>query len=437
MGRRRDRLTNAPPVLGPVAFALLLATVPLAGCGGPLERWRIRHDDTMARPITDAELGDHRPFLSWIKPRTPPANSANVDYSLVNGTVGWRRFAGPAADPDAETEFQAAEGLFTKGQLAEAEGAFARLARRKKGTAWGEKAQFYLAEAQFQQGKLVKAHDSYETLFADYGDHPGARYVDQAVSREFAIAQTWLTAVNAHAEPDQKKSLKGVVEGKFPVIDVGGNALAVLEHVRHHDPLGPLADDAVMKIADYHYERGNYEDAAFHYDQIPTDYEKSELLQQAQLASIDSKMKAYIGPEYDGRGLGEARKTIDATQQMFPERQASHSDEVNKSIALIDDQMAERAYKVGEHYLWTGKVTSAEYSFGEIPARWPKSEWAAKAQEQLAKIATMPRNGPTKASTIMTQPGAPDPTSINGAGGFQSGMQGGGMNSGMGGTGSP
>ena len=70
--------------------------------------------------------------------------------------------------------------------------------------------------------------------------------------------------------------------------------------------------------------------------------------------------------------------------------------------------MAERAYKIGEHYLWTGKVQAAEYSFGEIPIKWPKSPLAARAKDQLAKIATMPRKE-TKASRIMTQPGGSDP----------------------------
>ena len=45
-------------------------------------------------------------------------------------------------------------------------------------------------------------------------------------------------------------------KGRHPTVDVSGNALAVLEHVRHHDPLGPLADDAVMQIADYHFKHG-------------------------------------------------------------------------------------------------------------------------------------------------------------------------------------
>ncbi len=183
----------------------------------------------------------------------------------------------------------------------------------------------------------------------------------------------------------------------------------MLEHVRHHDPLGPLADDAAMQIADYHYKarqlRGRLGTTT---TSSSTEHPKSDLLQKAHMASIDSKLKAYIGPEYDGTGLDEARKLALQTMTMFPEQQVSYSEEIYKTLALIEDQQAERAYRVGEHYLWTGKVGAAEFSFGEIPARWPKSPWAAKAKEQLAQIATMPRKE-IKASKIMTQPGSSDP----------------------------
>ena len=65
------------------------------------------------------------------------------------------------------------------------------------------------------------------------------------------------------------------------------------------------------------------------------------------------------------------------------------------------------------------------------------------AKEQLAVIATMPRKE-TKASTILTRPGSPDPSSMGGArplaeggGGMGGGGMGGMGGGGMGGMGGP
>src|SRR5207302_1156467 len=131
---------------------------------------------------------------------------------------------------------------------------------------------------------------------------------------------------------------------------------------------------------------------------------------RAQLASIDAKMKGYLGPAYDGSGLEQARETIKQSLATSPERTASTNDKLYHDLDLISDQLAERAYHDGEFYRRTGKVTSAEYCFAEIPARWPKSPWAAKAKVQLAQLAKMPRKS-TLPSKIMSTPGSPDPYS--------------------------
>jgi outer membrane protein assembly factor BamD (BamD/ComL family) len=217
-----------------------------------------------------------------------------------------------------------------------------------------------------------------------------------------------MAAVDPKAPEEQRASFQDWWSGRHPAVDLSGHTLAVLEHVRHHDPLGPLADDAALQIADYHFAAGNYEDASFYYDQLIEGHPKSELLHRAHMQSIDAKLNAYLGPDYDGTGLEEARKLALQTMSLFPEQQASYSDELYHKLALIEDQMAERTYRRGERYLWTGKIAAAEYCFGEVPARWPKSPWAEQAKEQLATIATMPRKE-TQASRMMTLPGSTDP----------------------------
>jgi outer membrane protein assembly factor BamD (BamD/ComL family) len=414
-----------------LALALLASASGCQSGAGPLARWRLAFDDSLAKSPTDSEVGQRRNLLKrWIVPSVPESNAAEVGSSLVMGSDGWSPLKAPS-DPQAESEFQAAESLFQQGKLDEAERGFGKLARRKKGSGWGEKAQFYLAECQYQRGKLVAAHDSYEALIATY---PGTQYLEKTVAREYAIADTWLASVAHDAKPDEEASLGDRWSGRLPMVDVAGHALAALEHVRHHDPTGPLSDDAVLRIADFHASRENHEDAALYYDQLITDHPKSPFLQKAQLAAIDSKLKAYLGPDYDGTGLEQARDQAIQTMAMFPERQVSDNDSLEHTLDVINEQMAERAYHTGEHYLWTGKVASAEYCFGEIPVKWPKSPYAKKAKEKLAKIASMPRKE-TKASQIMAMPGSTDP--LTGSTGVSSGGFSGSPNGMTGGLGGP
>lgn len=411
-----------------LGFALAcLAAMSGSGCqsigNGPLAVWRAGRDDSLSRAPTVAELGkDDRNFmLRWLRPKTPQAGK--VDGSgMVLGSNGWRPMAAPP-NPEAEAEFRAAETLFQQAKLDEAERLFGQLARKRKGSNWGEKGQYYLAETQYQRGNLVAAADNFELLKKDY---PGTEFNEKLIAREFAIAQAWLAQADPKAPPEAKAPWHAHFTGRLPVIDTQGHAIRTLEHVRHHNPTGPLADDAVLRIADEYMKNADYETAGLYYDQLIIDHPKSPFLQRAQLAAIDARMKGYVGPEYDGEGLDKAREMIKQTMATFPDRPAGN-EKLYHTLDLINDQEAERTYVVGAYYRRAGYPQSAEYYFARIPQRWPRSPWAVKAKTELASLAKEPRklHEPSK---IMTQPGSTDPIL---------GGQGGGMNNpmGMGGMG--
>ena len=361
--------------LAGLALAASLAGCQTGGMSG-LARWKMAKDSSIARSIRPGEEDTRGMMARWLRPRDAKPDDRNGPSTLVAGPNGLE-IPKVAADPVADAEFEAAETLFRQGELEKAEDAFAKLAKDRKDTPWGERGQYYLAETQYQRGNYVAAHNSFEVLISVY---PGTNYLEKLVEREYAIADAWLAQGDLEAEPDRAIPWTGRFDGRRPLIDTNGHALAALEHVRHHDPIGPLADDAVLRISDYYFKLGDYESAALYYDQLITDHPKSPYVQRAQLASIDSKIKGYLGPEYDGTGLQEAREMIKQTMASFPERQASTNEDLYHTLDLINDQDAERAFKVGDYYRRTNRVASAEYYFAMITQRWPDSTWTPQGQ---------------------------------------------------------
>ena len=458
-----------------VRAGLVLAVVAATGCQGGtgiLRRWSMQDDPTLAKPITRDELGDNRGMIArWLSPEKAPHTGGKTNAALVLNSG--------KPDPETEAEIGAAEALFQQGKLAEAEAAFARLEKKKTASAipvdeqgldaphrdqnlwerlkgdstkktsqpaWGEKVLFYLAECQYQQGKFVAANDTYERLLNTY---PASPHLEKAVQREYSIALDWLAAGQEQAPPTEGGDVAGEgkadaavsraswldhFNGRRPMVDVNGYAIKALEHVRQHDPTGPLADDAALAIAEYHLKKEVYEDASVYFDQMILDHPKSPLLQRAMLGSIDAKIKGYLGPQYDSDGLEKARALIERTKTYFPDRSPELSAKLDKDLALIANQQAEIAFREGEFYKRTGYVSGAEMSFGKVQALWPSSEWAGKAKVQMASLAKMKRKVAAP-SRILTLPGAPDPTSqannAGGAGGSPNGMGGAGGMSGM------
>ena len=130
-------------------------------------------------------------------------------------------------------------------------------------------------------------------------------------------------------------------------------------------------------------------------------------------------MKGYLGPEYDGSGLEKARELIKQTMATFPDRPAGN-EKLYHTLDLINDQEAERTFVIGDYYKRTGKVASAEFYFGKIRQRWPKSPWAVKAKTELA-VARQDAAQDLAAQQDHTSPGAGDPFASSGGMGGMNG----------------
>ena len=359
-GRRRSARRVAALAL---AAASSLATLAPRAEAGVISDWfaaKVAPNPDTVRPQDDTSTNG-RLMSRWMtKERTPFSSGSMGKTSVLLGDKGWESTK-QVADPQSEAEFGLAKKEYDAKRFDKAEALLRPLAKRevKKGTAWGEKAQYFLAEAQFQQKRYTAASDSYETLIQKY---PGTEYIERLVAREYQIAQIWLADEDPKAKP---LPLAAKFDGRAPFLDSHGYAIKNLEHVRLHDPQGPLADDAALRTADHYHNVGDFETAAVFYDQLLVEHPKSPYRERAQLSSIDAKMKGYIGPEYDSSGLEAARETIKRTMAEFPEH-AAGAEQLYHTLDLIDDQAAEREYTTGLYYARARKPISAEYQFGLV-----------------------------------------------------------------------
>ncbi len=423
-----------------MVLVCLFLTQLLTGCqtfSSPLSQWRAAYDGNLVKGPTKEEMADAAGFSDsdnllerWLTPRPDPgAKSVDKSSTMILGSDGWRPIVKAAKDPVADAEYQAVQKLFEQGRFAEAEKGFAKIAKNYKGTPWGENAQFYLAESQFQQKNYVSAHDSFELMHKDYANNA---YMDDLVSREYFIANLWMQQCDPTTPKEKLLPWYCRLTGTLPLFDTAGSAIKALEHVRMNRSDGALAPRATYELANHYMKHQDYETASIYYEEFMRDplCAKSPWMQEVQHKAIDARMKAYQGPDYDASGLEKARELVRKTGDAFPERQASFEG-LYHTLDLINDAEAEKTFNAGEYYKRVRKVASAEYYFGKIPRRWPNTVWAEKAKVELAQLAKMPRT-PSKPSRIIIPPGGINPFG-GGAMGGMGGMGMGGM--GMGGMG--
>ncbi len=103
-----------------------------------------------------------------------------------------------------------------------------------------------------------------------------------------------------------------------PWFDTFGNALACYQAVWLHDPTGPLADAALFRVANAHFRRGEWEDAAENYDMLRKNHPKSKYQKDAHLLELQAKTADLPGPQVLGRALERRRGNRQADAQAIP-----------------------------------------------------------------------------------------------------------------------
>ncbi len=243
---------------------------------------------------------------------------------------------------------------------------------------------FLLGEAHYWQGKLTAARTYYEKLLDKY---PGTDEALTAATRLYQIGTRWLDAATSSAN-GTKSWLQQIAfwrDRDAPLIDADGHAIKVLEYIQEHDPGNPLADDAILAVANYQFRQGNFQQAVFYYDLLIQGYPKSEHLAHAYLRAAEARLALYDGAEYNAKPLEEARRLLQTAATQFPEL-ADQRPRIYEMLQRIEERQAERDFQVARFYERIGRPDAARVYYQLVIRDHPKTSWAERARERLEEI---------------------------------------------------
>ncbi len=316
-----------------------------------------------------------------------PLGLSNLSPSRVTKNV--KKMIGRGPDEQlARTELAEGERLFAQRQFGDAVGHFKKAAMRWPDSSIEEDSLFYLGECYFFLDRYPKANDAFANLIKKYGT---TRHLDLVMRRQYSIARFWQDLDRANPS-----SMPNLYDDTRPWWDTEGEALATYESVWLNDPTGPLADDAVMATANGHFLSGRYRDADDYYDQLRTKHPQSEHQLEAHLLGLQSKLRAYQGPEYDGIELVDAEKLVDQTLTQFPDQLQDERERVIETRRLVHAQRAERDWNVGQHYDRLQYYRAAKFYYDGILKDYPGTPFAEMAQKRIDEIKDLPPNPPNR-----------------------------------------
>jgi outer membrane protein assembly factor BamD (BamD/ComL family) len=372
--------SQPPGLLLAAALAVLLG-----GCATTLKSpnwpWSKRGDEA-GRKVA-GELGEDAESEIISSEYTPPPDPGWDWFKGDNVKRRWKRLVGRGPnEPVARRALAEADGLYNQRKFKEAISKYKVAIDRWPDSAIEEEAMWQLAECWFFTDQYPKAEDAYDELVKKYAN---TRYLDRIAQRQFVIAQYWIALDDKH---EYLTIAPNFFDRSRPIFDTRGRALKAYDHVRINDPRGPLADDSIMAQANAHFLHRQWIDADYFYGLLRTEYPDSEFLMQAHLLGLQSKLRAYQGPGYEGGVLEDAEVLADQILVQFPDQlDKDEQERVVKVRAEVAAQQAMRHWNRAEFYAKGKHYTSARIYYALIARDYPKTQLAQASREKLNLIA--------------------------------------------------
>lgn len=331
-----------------------------------------------------------------LPPDTDPALTAAEDpptiWDRVNPKKAIKKVkVAMGKGPDEKVARKALEegdALFRQKQYSKAADQYHVAYNRWPDSPLEEEALYKAGESRFFADEYSKADDEYALLIKKFAS---TQYLSLVITRRFAIGRYWeqsdLTNHHWLLTPNFADKTR-------PFLDTGGHAVRVYERIRLDDPTGPQADDAVMAAANYHFLKGHWEEADYHYHLLRSEFPKSEFQFQAHLLGLRCKLLRYQGPGYEGAPLDEAEELATQLLTQFPTELGSERQRVVQVRAGIRDQRALRQWDMAEFYARGEHYGGARHYYEKVVKDYPETKLAQESRGKMGQYKGLPDNPP-------------------------------------------
>ncbi len=241
-------------------------------------------------------------------------------------------------------------------------------------------------QAELNRGRYWQAHNWYERQLSKF---PTGRLFERGLYREAEIADAFLAG---------KKRIVWRIF-RLGAVDEG---LEIHQRVAERLPGSRLAEQSIMKIADYHAGQGHWIDAADAYQQYVELFGRRYRSEQAEQLAAYAVYSSFQGVDYDDTPLLEAEQRHTALAARYPHGRAAKI--VPAVLDEIERAKAEKDYRTACFYARTGRPKPAAFYHREVIKLYGSTEWARRSAEALAKMgqpgpparpATRPATGET------------------------------------------
>jgi len=317
-------------------------------------------------------------------PATAPATGPSRTWTY-DGRGNWTPSTAPATtaatQPADNPTLDRVDRLLAAHRHGEARKLVLDWLKKNRGAPDRDRGVFLLAEAYYQYGARIRAFYHLDELL---DLHPDSKLFYPALEKQYEIADRFLRGY--------KRRLLGM-----PMLGAQEEGIDMLFRIQERVPGSPLAERALLRTADYYYDRGQYDLAADAYGAYTRGYPRSPVIHRVKLRQAFASLAQFRGRYYDVTPLIDARAQLESFQAAFPEM--AEQEGVPAVLRRIDSSMADKLYATADFYRRTHEPRAAAYTYRYLISRYPDSAEAGAARRSLERLpqwalADPPPSGP-------------------------------------------
>ncbi len=256
------------------------------------------------------------------------------------------------------------------------------------------------AQALFGYGDRIKSFYYCDELM---DEHPESRLFYPALALQYKIADAYLLGY--------KQRWLGI-----PMFSGSDEAVEMLFRIQARSPGSPLAEQALLRTADYYYANEDYDFAADTYGAYVRQYPRSPNVPRALLRQSYAYLAQFSGLHYDATPVINARAELMQLAAEYPD--LAEEEHLPELLKRIDRTLAQKIYAQGNFYERTNQPRAAAYTYKYLVKNYGQTPAGAQAQGRLAKLPQWALNTPepgkpndltptTQPALDVTPPGTP------------------------------
>lgn len=303
-----------------------------------------------------------------------PVYHERLEYDAAKGQ--WIEIAPPIPGTE-DGDLALARSLSAQCEYKKARKAFDEWFKTYPESTHRPEALFYAAEnevsaedAKPKSGDLMKAHQWLEEVLDGWA---GTEIAERALRKELIIAEMVL--------------FKGRKQKVWKIfwLSADEEALSILDRIideRARET--PIAEQALRLKADFHYINGDFQEAETAYARLMREFPRGRYQKFAMLRAGESALARFPGVDFDDADLLEAEVYLKDFSQKYPNDAGAQ--QVPQTLARINDQRAEKDYRIGQYYERIKQIDAAAFYYKLVAKDWAATTWAAEARTRLIAL---------------------------------------------------